>query len=281
MKRKNEVRKLLQLSEEDVIERAGNHLHIVETLEDLHKKFAQDIYNTILNNNLAKKNTRLILPIGPVGQYPLLADIINRNAEFTFKNCWFFFMDEYCSDEGKALSPMHPLSFKGILKQNFLNLLTPNCKIDKERIIFPNENNIEELEQLIHDKGEIETCYGGIGLRGHLAFNEPMIGVRDTGPRKVTLNHYTITLNAIRANIGGDTINFPQEAFTLGMRQILSADKIRLYCRSDILDWAKVILRIALFGKPGDDFPVTHIRPHPDYKIITDKATLSGPRFII
>ena len=97
----------------------------------------------------------------------------------------------------------------------------------------------------------------------------------------MTISRYTITINALRAKIGGDTFNFPSEAFTLGMKQILSAKRIRLYCRSDILDWAKVVLRLALFGEPGDDFPVTYIRNHHDYIIITDEATLASPEILL
>ena len=59
-------------------------------------------------------------------------------------------------------------------------------------------------------------------------------------------------------------------------------DALRLYCRNGTtFNWANTILRIALFGKPGDDYPVTHIRNHPDYIIITDKDTLSSPSIIL
>jgi hypothetical protein len=37
---------------------------------------------------------------------------------------------------------------------------------------------------------------------------------------------------------------------------------------------------VALFGKPGDDYPVTHIRGR-DYVIATDRETLSSPRHLI
>jgi hypothetical protein len=65
------------------------------------------------------------------------------------------------------------------------------------------------------------------------------------------------------------------------MREILGAQRLRLYCRNDsALDWAKAVLRLALFGTAGDDYPVTHIRGR-DYTIITDEATLASPKHII
>ena len=33
--------------------------------------------------------------------------------------------------------------------------------------------------------GGIDNCYGGIGTHGHVAFNEPAPGVKDTDPRMV------------------------------------------------------------------------------------------------
>jgi len=56
------------------------------------------------------------------------------------------------------------------------------------------------------------------------------------------------------------------------MMQILESHEIRLYCRNGTpYDWANTILRIALFAQPEDDYPVTYIRNHPNYVIVTDK----------
>ena len=77
-------------------------------------------------------------------------------------------------------------------------------------------------------------------------------------------------------------ITMNRYAYTLGMREVLNSNKIRLYCRNGAnFDWANTILRIALFGTPGDDYPVTHMRNHPNYAIITDKDTLATPKNLI
>ena len=76
--------------------------------------------------------------------------------------------------------------------------------------------------------------------------------------------------------------NFPKEAYTIGMSQILGSKKIRLYCRNGTpFDWANTVLRIALFGNTGDDYPVTYIRNHADYIITTDEDTLASPKVIL
>jgi glucosamine-6-phosphate deaminase len=276
-KRSDEVRALLKLTPEDIIKKAGNHLIVCENLDELHHHFAQSIYKEIQLNNRVHKPTKLILPIGPVGQYPILENMIERE-NLSLAKCWFFFMDEYCDEDGFALPIIHPLSFKRTAKKLFLIPLKDNFGLNDEQIIFPDETNIERISLMIEDIGGIDTCYGGIGIHGHIAFNEPSPHIAESEPRKVRLNDFTITINSIRAQIGGNLENFPKEAFTIGMKQILSSRRIRLYCRNGTpYDWANTILRIALLGKPGDDYPVTYIRNHPDYKIITDVDTLKTP----
>jgi len=274
------VRSLLKLNPEEVIKKAGDRLIVCEDLEELHLKFAEDIFNKIHKNNENNKPTNLILPIGPIGQYPFLVDMVKKN-NLSLSNCRFFFMDEYCDESGFALKINHPLSFKRIAKATLL-LPLKEYGIEDSHIIFPNEENINNIRNKIVEIGGIDSCYGGIGVHGHIAFNEPNINIATSNPRKVNLNKYTITINSIRANVGGNLENFPKEAYTIGMKQILEAKRIRLYCRNGSpYDWANTILRIALFGEPGDDYPVTHIRNHPDYKIITDRDTLATPKYII
>ena len=171
--------------------------------------------------------------------------------------------------------------FKRVAKTLFLDHVK-EVGVQLNQVFIPNKENIKLLAKTINKVGGIDVCFGGIGIHGHLAFNEPEQGITREGPRIVDLNDYTITINAIRALIGGNLENFPRHAYTLGMRELLNSRKIRLYCRNGApFDWANTILRIALFGKPGDDYPVTHIRNHPNYTIITDKDTLASPQNLL
>lgn len=281
MTRKTELRTLLSLSPDAVRQRAGEKLVVCADLDALHQRMAADILTEIETNNAANQPTRLILPVGPTGHYPLLAQMIAEQA-VSLAQCWFFFMDEYCDDDGRAVEMTHPLSFKRVAQALFLDHLPASCGLRAERVVFPNQANIARLADILDDVGGIDTCYGGIGIHGHVAFNEPEAGVRDSQPRKVRLNDFTVTINAIRAQVGGDLVNFPREAYTLGMQQILGARRIRLYCRNGTaFDWANAVLRLALLGTPGDDYPVTHIRDHADYQITTDEDTLQSPQHIL
>jgi len=280
MDRKAEIRTLLQLSPDAVRQQAGDHLIVCPDVNALHQRMADDIAEEIAAHNARSQPTRLILPVGPTGQYPLLADILTREW-ISLANVWLFFMDEYCDESGQAVTADHPLSFKREAQALLLNRLDEACGLSPERVIFPNERNIDQLATLIEQAGGIDTCYGGIGIHGHVAFNEPEPGVKDSGPRRVTLNDFTVTINAIRAGVGGNLDCFPRYAYTLGMREILSAKRVRLYCRNGCeFDWANTVLRVALLGTPDDDYPVTYIRERP-YTIITDEATLASPQKLI
>ena len=280
MNRKTEIRQLLKLSAKQVIEKAGNRLVICDSLDDLHKRFAEDIAGEITARNSKGQPSRLILPVGPTGQYPMLADIINGKG-ISLSNCWFFFMDEYCDEGGKALAVEHPLSFKREAGRLFLDRIEDKACLKAEQIIFPDENNIGKLAEVIEKIGGIDVCYGGIGIHGHVAFNEPEADVGDSGPRRVRLNDFTVTINAVRSQVGGNLECFPREAYTLGMRQILDSRKIKLYCRNGCeFDWGNTVVRLGLFGRPGDDYPVTHIRDK-DYIITADRDTIASPKYAI
>jgi glucosamine-6-phosphate deaminase len=278
--RRQEIRELQRLTAEQMIERAEGRLVVVEDLDALHEHFAEAIAQEIAANNETVGPTRLILPVGPTGQYPLLWRRINERG-ISLANCWFFFMDEYCDAEGVAVASDHPLSFRGEMHEVFFRHIAPDLNIPGEQLVFPSHENLSALAGRIDEVGGIDTCYGGIGIHGHVAFNEPEPGVADSEPRVVRLNDFTVAMNAIRAHVGGNVASFPRQAVTLGMRQILGARRIRLYCRNGSpYDWANTVLRLALFGEPGDDYPVTHIRGK-DYVIVTDADTAAVPRVIL
>jgi len=278
--RKAEIRALLKRSPEEVVERAGDRLVVCDDLPALHQRFAEDLAQESADSHAEGRPSRLIVPVGPAGQYPILIDLIERRG-LSLAHCRLYFMDEYCDEDGNAVSPSHPLSLRGAAHRVFLDQLDEAWGLTEDQVVFPDETNIDRLASLIDEAGGIDVCYGGIGIHGHVAFNEPEPAVSTSGPRRVALNDFTVTMNAIRAGVGGNLECFPCQAYTLGMRQILGARGIRLYCRCGYeIDWANTVLRLALFGAPGDDYPVTHIRDR-NYTITTDRQTLASPEKLL
>ncbi len=124
-----------------------------------------------------------IVPVGPVGQYAHLARIVAAErldcSRVTFIN-----MDEFLNDRGGWIDPDHPLSFRGFMDRAFYDLLPPGCGFRPEGRVFPDPEDPAALPALIADRGGVDVCFGGIGLNGHLAFNEPEpVGVDEFAAR--------------------------------------------------------------------------------------------------
>ncbi len=279
--RKEEISALLKLTKREVQEKAGDNLKLFADCDGIHRQIADDMADFIIAQNAKGEFSRFILPVGPVGQYPFFLERVH-NERISLKKCYFFYMDENADNSGYELPASHPLSFQGEMRELWLNKLDPELAIPEEHLFFPGRKNIAALSGIIDSVGGIDMCFGGIGIHGHIAFNEPEPEVEKSNPRLVYLNDFTTTINAIRARVGGNLEGFPRKAYTLGMKQILGARKIRLACRNGIpLDWANTVLRLTLFGTQGYDYPCTYINCHKDFIIYTDNDTLKQPEILL
>ncbi|MFV1996274.1 MAG: 6-phosphogluconolactonase, partial [Verrucomicrobiales bacterium] len=202
MTRSDEIRELLSLSPVAVREKAGKHLLVLADIDALHRHCADSIADEIVSNNRAGRATKLVLPVGPVGQYPILAQRVNEE-KISLENCWFLMMDEHCDEEGIAFGPEHPLGFRHTFEKEFTRHVAVDLMVPACQVIFPDQHNVEGLVEKIASLGGIDTTYGGIGIHGHVAFNEPEPGVRESDPRVVLLNEFTRTINAVRSQVGG------------------------------------------------------------------------------
>ena len=79
MNRAAEISRLNRLSFEELRERAGAHLEVLDEIDAVHRRFARSIASRVATNNRRGAPTVLILPYGPVGQYPYLRDIVNAD----------------------------------------------------------------------------------------------------------------------------------------------------------------------------------------------------------
>ncbi len=256
--------------------------HLLPDAAALHQYMARAIADEIEINNRTGLQTRLILPVGPTRQYQLLVEICNAER-ISWKNTHVFNMDEYCDWQGRAIPFDHPLSFRGFMERVVFSQLDPELRIPAGQAHFPDPMRIDEVSREIERAGGIDTCYGGIGYHGHVAFNEPPIDryrrvtpdeFRCSLTRLVQLAPETVVMNSIR-NAGGDAGSFPPMGVTLGMADILAARRIRLYCPGGA--WQRSVLRIALAGEEEVAYPVTLLRNHPDIAIFADQETAEPP----
>ncbi len=235
------------------------------------------MFQEIERNNLAGRRTAVICPVGPVGQYPIFVRLVNE-SRLSLKNCYFFNMDEYLQDGDEWLDASDPLSFRGYMQREVYDKIDPGLVMPPAQRIFPDPKDTAALGMLLDSLGGADLCVGGIGINGHVAFNEPEPGMpeekfRDLPVRALNISPETRAINAA-GSLGGALHDMPRRCVTIGMREILGAKKIRLGC---FRDWHRAVIRQAAYGEAGPHFPATLLQSHPDAMILVNENAAKQP----
>ncbi|MBI4363208.1 MAG: hypothetical protein HY558_08555 [Euryarchaeota archaeon] len=267
--------RLLRMGPGELRRRSRIPLRVHPTQGAVVSNFARSLYGELRENNQRGRPTRWILPVGPVLQYPLLRGLILHGGE-SCRDLHIFHMDEYCDARGRWVPRGHPMSFRGYMERVLYGpLQRGRVGFRPGQVHYPDPGRPGSIRQAMADAGGVDTCYGGIGVRGHLAFNEPCGGslkaLRNSTVRVVALNPDTIVINAI-GGAGGCLGAVPPRAVTLGMREILGARRIRLYASG--VGWQRYIVRVACLRRPTVEHPVTLMQDHPDVELHVDRGTL-------
>lgn len=239
-------------------------------------EMAIEMISAITENNKAGKKTVFICPVGPVGQYPIFVRLVNRD-NISLKNVWFINMDEYLTDEKQWIDSEDKLSFRGFMNREVYSKIKGELVMPKEQRSFPDPNNLSYIPELIEKLGGVDICFGGIGINGHVAFNEPEDVSSEEyatrGTRVLEIAKETRTINSV-GDLCGAIDAMPKYCVTIGIKEILSAKKIRLYC---FRDWHRAVVRQAAYGEVSAHFPVTLVQNHPDAKITVNSTAAQQP----
>jgi glucosamine-6-phosphate deaminase len=239
----------------------------------LARDLAEAILSEIQRGVRSGGGATLIVPVGPVDQFPILARLINEE-KVSCCNTVFINMDEYLTDRDRCISSGHPLSFRGYMERAFYQLLEPALAPPPENRVFPDPGNPEAIAKLISSRGGVDACFGGIGINGHLAFNEPPEPGLEMSSEKfanlstriLALSRETRTINSV--TVGGEISLIPKRAITIGMKEILASRRLRFYCNRP---WQSAVIRRALHGPLTPACPASYLRVHPDACVtITD-----------
>jgi glucosamine-6-phosphate deaminase len=272
----------LAVPPEQLAERSPVPFVLVESREELHRRFADDVYAELEGARRAGAEVSLILPLGPMGQYPILARRINDTG-LSLDHATLFGMDEWLDWQGRPLPLEHSFSLEGTFQREFIALIEPPLRPRPENVIFPSPLALDRSAEEMARRGQVAAAYGGVGFQGHIAFNEPPASrwtsvtleqLRGSRTRIVSLAVDSIIAHAQR-RVGGNVFAVPPLAVTLGMRELLSARRLRLYL--DTGSWKQTILRILLFSEPDVDYPATLARDHVDLIVMADADTAACP----
>lgn len=249
-----------------LIEKPKMNVVIMKENEDVFQQIANDMIETIEENNKLNDISVLIVPVGPVGQYKYFVELVNER-QINLKNTWFINMDEYI-EENEWINIENPLSFIKFMNEEVYAHIHEDLIMPTEQRVFPDPKNIDAVTALLKTLKKVDLVIGGVGINGHVAFNEP--------DSRLTIDEYlqlhtriqeialeTRVVNAV-ASLHGALERMPTMCVTIGMAEIYSAKKIRL---GVFRDWHRAVIRKALHAEPTTDFPVTLLQKHGNIKI--------------
>lgn len=188
----------------------------------------------------------------------------HKNHQVSFKNVKTFNLDEYVGlPEGDSNSYRH---FMNENLFNHLDIHKPNTHIPSvkhEALEHP-----EQYDELIKQAGGIDVQLLGLGVNGHIGFNEP--GTKfDSLTSVVNLTPSTIAANA---RFFKNESEVPTKAVSMGLGSIMQAKKIVLIATG--LNKSEAIKHL-VEDAPNENWPVTVLKNHPNVTIIIDEQAAS------
>jgi len=213
---------------------------------------------------LKKPDSNLCLATGktPLGFYRNLVDMTQQGI-ISFSQTRCFHLDEYL-----GLSLDDARGFFNTLDRVLFS------KVDVQpdqlfRLSSARENNEQtclNYEKMLQ-RYEIDLLLLGIGINGHIAFNEPGSSW-DSQTRLVNLSE--ITRNRAKAEFNPDPV--PTQALTMGIKTILRAKKILVLSSGS----EKADMIAESFYSPIDvQVPASILQLHPNVDLILDEQAAS------
>ena len=130
------------------------------------------------------------------------------------------------------------------------------------------DEECQRYDQLIQDFGGIDLQLLGLGVNGHIGFNEPDDHF-SLGTHKVTLTESTRQANK-RFFASLDEV--PTHAYTMGVRDILQARRVVMVASGTNKAQA---IKDAFFGPVTPQVPASILQYHKDFILVADEEALS------
>jgi glucosamine-6-phosphate deaminase len=208
------------------------------------------------------------LPAGrtPVETYRELRHL-HSEGEADFSQATAFLLDEFV-----GLDATQSGSFRRFLTDHLLSgiNLDPNRTYSLNGVASDPDVECEHYEETIAAAGGLDLLLLGIGVNGHIGFNEPgqMLTART---HRVTLTETTRTENA--GAFGGAASRVPREALSIGMGTILRAETIVLIATGERKAAAVAGM---LRGSVTTGLPASFLQLHRRVEVFLDRAAAAA-----
>ena len=204
------------------------------------------------------------LPTGstPMGMYQALVKAF-KARRVSFKNVVTFNMDEYV-----GLPVEHPESYHSFMYRNLFDHI--DCPKENIHILNGNATDWEaecrQYEEAIKAVGGIDLFIGGVGVDGHLAFNEPGSSLTSR-TRRMPLTTDTRVVNSRFFDNNVD--NVPKYALTVGVGTVMDAREVMVLINGH---GKAIALKDAVEGPVTQMRTVSALQMHENGIIVCDEA---------
>jgi glucosamine-6-phosphate deaminase len=254
---------------------------LVKDSESMGQLMARELVDEIRAAASRGDGFRGIIPCGPSCWYQPFTGLVNRER-VSLRHFEVFHMDECLDWQGRELPRSHPYSFRGDMERRFYDPVDAELAVPEGNRRWLRPDNIEEIRKQIA-AAPIRLTYGGWGQDGHIAYNQarrhPYSHVSLQQLRASTVriqeNNWDTIIALAQRSFGSAYQFVPPMSVTLGLRECLSAAKVRLF--SDTGAWKQTALRVALFSEPTPEYPMTLLQEHPDALITATVETATHP----
>lgn len=249
--------------------------------EAMGQLMAEELAEVIVGNNGQGLATRAIIPCGPKCWYAPFSDLVNARG-LSLRNLEVFHMDECLDWQGQLLPINHPYNFRSFMEKHFYNTIRPELAVPPQQRYWLAPSTMEAVKVAI-GAAPIDITVGGWGQDGHVAYNQARrhpfhhLSPEELAASTIRIqeNNIDTILSLAQRTFGGAYQFVPPMSITLGMRECLSAKRVRVY--SDTGSWKQTALRVALFSEPVAEYPITLLQRHPDARITATRETARHP----
>jgi len=256
-------------------------LRIVRDSDEMGRAMARDFADEIIAANADGRLFRAIVPCGPKAWYSPFAEIIN-SERISLHNMTVFHMDECLDWQGRLLAKNDPYNFRTFMEDFFYGPITQELNVAEDNRVFPEPGKIDQIRERINE-APLDLTLGGWGQDGHIAYNQSRrhpysaVTVEELYNSTIRIQDNNLdTIIALSERTYGAGYQFvPPMSITLGLKECLSAKKVRLY--SDTGSWKQTALRVALFSGITTEYPITLLQTHPDALLTASYATADHP----
>ena len=242
---------------------------------------ARELVEEVQAANTRGEELRAVIPCGPSSWYEPFTTLVNRK-NVSLRRLVVYHMDECLDWQGRELPRAHPYSFRGFMEKHFYGPVSPDLAVPEENRIWISPATMDDVRETIHDHPPRVT-FGGWGQDGHIAYNQARrhpyssITLEDLASSTIRVqeNNWDTVLALAQRTFGTAWQFVPPLSVTLGLRECLSAARVRLF--SDTGAWKQTALRVALFSEPTPEYPMTLLQKHPDALVTATVETARHP----